>query len=269
MERETPRRYPPREVARLLGIPPSTLRTYATEFASLLSADARASRAEGEGRARHRRYTEADLDILGQIKSLLEAGLSYEVARRQLGDRSSRSPGSDGRRRGGTAARNAARRSSLPKPLPIARSELPQTDPIENPAETSRAGESLVELIRAEFGRLSELIASQIPPLTELEARLNELIRLQEHPSARPARSDPGDRLEPRLERLTQIEAALTRLIAGESLRCDLSRVEEQLRRLEVIEARLARLEALMQSIGRNPTTPEHRSWLSRILRGG
>src|SRR5262245_56797758 len=74
----------PAEVAEMLGIPPSTLRTYATEFGSLLSAGAQGD-LPGVGRAfRHRRYSHNDLAVLTRAKTLLDAGLSYLVALAQL-----------------------------------------------------------------------------------------------------------------------------------------------------------------------------------------
>jgi DNA-binding transcriptional MerR regulator len=76
--------FTPARVAEFLELPPSTLRTYASEFGQLLSPNARSSDA-AEGRAfRHRRYSFEDLAILGRAKSLVEAGLSYRAALAQL-----------------------------------------------------------------------------------------------------------------------------------------------------------------------------------------
>ena len=76
--------YSPAQVAERLGIPPSTLRTYAAEFAGLLSTDARGQRSVTGRAFRHRRYTLADVMVLERAKELLGAGLSYRVALAQL-----------------------------------------------------------------------------------------------------------------------------------------------------------------------------------------
>ena len=75
----------PREAAARLGIPASTLRAHATEFQPLLSADARDTSPGQDRTFRHRRYSQADLDVLSRAQTLLESGLSYAAAREQLG----------------------------------------------------------------------------------------------------------------------------------------------------------------------------------------
>lgn len=76
----------PAEVAELLGIPPSTLRTYAAAFGDLLSRGAQGDPAVAGRAFRHRRYTRADLRVLSRAKTLVDGGLSYQVARAQLSD---------------------------------------------------------------------------------------------------------------------------------------------------------------------------------------
>lgn len=77
-------RYLPHEVAELLGIPPSTLRLYAAQFDPLLSPSARRDPLEPGPPYRHRRYTLEDVALLERARRLVEAGLSYQQARRQL-----------------------------------------------------------------------------------------------------------------------------------------------------------------------------------------
>ena len=76
--------YLPREVAEVLGVPPSTLRTYAANFGPLLSDRARPDDADAKGH-RHRRYDDADLQVLREAKELLDAGMSYQSVLARLG----------------------------------------------------------------------------------------------------------------------------------------------------------------------------------------
>ncbi len=82
-ERSSGAIYTPRQVASLLGVPASTLRSYAVEFSDLLSAAARGTTG-GTGSYRHRRYTAADVALLERAKVLLAAGLSYRAVAAQL-----------------------------------------------------------------------------------------------------------------------------------------------------------------------------------------
>jgi len=91
--------YRPHEVAERLGVPDSTLRTYAAHFASLLSTAARPdSSSDGRG-FRHRRYAEADLATLRTAKELLDAGMNYEAILSRLGGVAVDKPASRPRRR--------------------------------------------------------------------------------------------------------------------------------------------------------------------------
>jgi DNA-binding transcriptional MerR regulator len=77
----------PNEVAAQLQVSPSTLRRWSDEFADYLSGNAGHPSPASDGQppmalggqplARHRRYTDADLETLLTIKSLLAEGMSY------------------------------------------------------------------------------------------------------------------------------------------------------------------------------------------------
>ncbi len=67
----------PSEVSEQLGIPPATLRRYVSLFGGHLSEEARLPRG--------RRFGEADLAVLAQIRSLLSAGSSVDEVRAALG----------------------------------------------------------------------------------------------------------------------------------------------------------------------------------------
>lgn len=70
----------PAEVAQTLGIPASTLRRWSRRFASFLSPEANGA-ARGDHARGHRRYTQADLDVLTRCKALLSEGSTLnEVA---------------------------------------------------------------------------------------------------------------------------------------------------------------------------------------------
>jgi DNA-binding transcriptional MerR regulator len=73
----------PREVALALGIDGSTLRLWSKEFAELLSPAATRS-PTADGAPAQRRYTEADLEVLRRIRTLLDQGLRYDEVRRRL-----------------------------------------------------------------------------------------------------------------------------------------------------------------------------------------
>lgn len=71
----------PQAAAGELDVSPATLRRWADEFGDFLSPVA----SPGERRG-HRRYTEADMDVLRQVKQLLAEGLTYEQVRQRLAD---------------------------------------------------------------------------------------------------------------------------------------------------------------------------------------
>ncbi len=76
--------YRPHDVAAKLGIAPSTLRLWSARFADELSDAARRSPTGAVGPAAQRRYTPEDLDVLFQIKGLLNEGNSYPEVKRRL-----------------------------------------------------------------------------------------------------------------------------------------------------------------------------------------
>jgi DNA-binding transcriptional MerR regulator len=76
--------YRPREIASKLGIAPSTLRLWSVQFARQLSDQARKASAENSGPWAQRRYTEEDLELLLQVKSLMAQGLTYDEVKRRL-----------------------------------------------------------------------------------------------------------------------------------------------------------------------------------------
>lgn len=69
----------PSEAAKALGVSPATLRRWSRRFALFLSPEAQS----GEGSS-HRRYTEADLQVLGMVKGLLGQGYTYTQVERRL-----------------------------------------------------------------------------------------------------------------------------------------------------------------------------------------
>jgi DNA-binding transcriptional MerR regulator len=69
----------PQAVSNELDISPATLRRWADEFADYLSTEA--NPVQGGG---HRRYTEADVQTLWEIKELMNGGATYEQVRRQI-----------------------------------------------------------------------------------------------------------------------------------------------------------------------------------------
>lgn len=82
----------PGEAGRAIGVKPSTLRIYAQRFADLLSEDA-----GGSGHNGYRVFSQQDVALLRQARELLERGLTYERAARELrgaghGARASASP---------------------------------------------------------------------------------------------------------------------------------------------------------------------------------
>lgn len=74
---------PPNDVARTLGISPSTLRRWSAEFSELLSDTAGRPEPSPQGEPAHRRYTAGDVTLLGQVGDLLRRGMTY----RQVADR--------------------------------------------------------------------------------------------------------------------------------------------------------------------------------------
>lgn len=72
----------PQEIAARLDISPSTLRRWSDEFSDSLS-----EQASSPGGKSHRRYTEADMELLLNVKTLMSNGLTYEQVRTRLSQR--------------------------------------------------------------------------------------------------------------------------------------------------------------------------------------
>jgi len=81
--------YQPREVSERLGVAAATLRLWSSQFADLLSGPA-GRRADGV--ATHRRYDEADVQLLTIIQALRREGLGTEEVRRRLLEQRTASP---------------------------------------------------------------------------------------------------------------------------------------------------------------------------------
>lgn len=147
--------YLPREVAEVLGVPPSTLRTYAANFGSLLSDRARPDDADAKGH-RHRRYDDADLQVLREAKELLDAGMSYRSVLARLGG--------DGIARLSPRRRRPAR--AHPPAAPIAPAPvMPHQAPLTSAEPPPRLTVEGIDELRAAIQSLRvELDAPKPPP---------------------------------------------------------------------------------------------------------
>ena len=67
----------PNEVAAKLQVSPSTLRRWSNEFSDFLSDAAGRPQSVSGGQTAHRRYTDADMETMLNIKGLLDEGLTY------------------------------------------------------------------------------------------------------------------------------------------------------------------------------------------------
>ncbi|HEX5416101.1 MAG TPA: MerR family transcriptional regulator [Chloroflexota bacterium] len=177
--------YQPREVAEFLGIPSSTLRTYAANFGSLLSDRARPDEGDGKG-YRHRRYDDADLRLLREAKELLDAGMSYQAALHRLGGESLPRPTARRRRPIRPPARTVAVAPAPPPPPPVA--PPPAPSPPRLVVEGIAELRAEIQAVRAELAR---------PPVAPAQ-----------HPTI-----DPRDFADLTLE-LRQIQARLDHLEA-------------------------------------------------------
>lgn len=73
----------PKDITDQLGISSASLRFWSNAFAEVLSPGAQASKTESGGNAQ-RRYTDEDLAMLRQAKTLLDGGSTFELALEQL-----------------------------------------------------------------------------------------------------------------------------------------------------------------------------------------
>jgi DNA-binding transcriptional MerR regulator len=85
--------YRPGEAGRAVGVKPSTLRVYVQRFSDLLSDDATAAERPG-----YRLFTERDVTLLKQARTLLGRGLTYERAAAELRGEAGHAVGRPGRR---------------------------------------------------------------------------------------------------------------------------------------------------------------------------
>jgi len=74
----------PAEVARELGVSPSTLRRWSQQFGDLLSPEAGTPTSQFSGRITHRRYASADVETLQNVRGLMQQGLTTEEIRTHL-----------------------------------------------------------------------------------------------------------------------------------------------------------------------------------------
>jgi DNA-binding transcriptional MerR regulator len=216
---EDTRAFRPSEAAEQLGIPPSTLRTYAFQFRAILSPEAGAEPpAAGRG-FRHRRYTEADLVVLRHAMLLLGDGLSYRAVLARLGRVA---PGATA---GAPERRSQARRSRL-SAVPVIEPRVPRNPttggarppPASPPARyddgnshgqqvqpvapgSSGLDESALDHLKALVSHLEMVVAEQTRSIDRVERAVSATFRaLQElknqlaTPAGLPGPTEPRDR---------------------------------------------------------------------------
>ncbi len=74
----------PAEVARELGVSPSTLRRWSQQFGDLLSPEAGSPTPQPSGKIAHRRYASEDVETLQRVRDSMQQGLTAEEIRTQL-----------------------------------------------------------------------------------------------------------------------------------------------------------------------------------------
>ena len=74
----------PAEVARELGVSPSTLRRWSQQFGDILSPEAGTLTPQVSGKIAHRRYAPTDVETLQRVRSFMQKGLTAEEIRTQL-----------------------------------------------------------------------------------------------------------------------------------------------------------------------------------------
>jgi hypothetical protein len=179
----------PAEVAELLGIPPSTLRTYAAAFGRLLSRDAQGD-SSVEGRAfRHRRYSQDDLVVLTRAKSLLDAGMSYRLALAHLlgggamanvasePQRSRTRPSTLVPRRGADRVGSGSRRTDHPPVASLGSTPTPPEVRVERVVETivDTSAVEAVDRLGPILARLLEGVEAQSARISQLEGQVDAL----------------------------------------------------------------------------------------------
>lgn len=165
----------PAEAAEEIGVPPSTLRLYSVRFAPLLSPEAARPVERGGGKPGFRLYSQQDLAVLRDGKSLLERGLTYDEALAELRKRW----------RPRLARRNEARSETLAQ-RDAAPSPPPQT--AEQPAASPSSAASNLQVAAATEGERdviwTALVASLVNSLNSAQALAEEWRRLVEDRNA-------------------------------------------------------------------------------------
>ncbi len=220
----------PRQAAELLGIPPSTLRSYAVAFQSLLSGGAQATRAGASVEFRHRRYTRADLAVLGEAKVLLASGLNFQLAAAELR-----------RRRGDPIHRGDA---IAPVGVPSAR----------GPRRPSRRPRG--SIVAGPLEAVPQPSSSSIPPAASSPAApVEPLITIVPDPVL-------AQRLEVIIERLDAVDARADARLGG-AVALLLARIEDLERRLDADRQFVGQLVELVESLRRDLAAPARDETLS------
>jgi DNA-binding transcriptional MerR regulator len=163
-----------RETAALLDIAPATLRKWSAQFAVVLSDSTRQS-LTAHGGAPQRHYTEADIAVLRQAKTLLRSGYTYDQVRDELSGESIADPPAD-------RAEMSDPASALPGDTP----DPPTTPPTSDEQIFDDQDETIAELertIQAQQIQIDQLYADVLG--LQLE---NQALRRQ----ARPRRTEPA-----------------------------------------------------------------------------
>jgi DNA-binding transcriptional MerR regulator len=235
--------YRPGEVAAILGIAASTLRTYAFQFRGILSPDAAADPPSSGHGFRHRRYTEADLVILKRATELLADGLNYRAVLQRLG-RPDSGPLAQprGRPRSPRRSRSGAADPSVrPSPPPLA----------EPPIDAPSVDGPKIAPVAAESNESHDL------PINEV---MDALTRAAEFDAARfNVLIARFDRLAIRLDRLAEA-------VNGQSE--SFQQLERSLADdlLSIREARAQQVAPLPPPVA--TSEPRTRNWLQRLFGG-
>jgi len=177
----------PNEMAAQLEVSPSTLRRWSNEFADYLSGTAGQPSTTTAGQASHRRYTDADLETLLNIKGLLAEGLTYTQVSRRLEALRLRS-GFVGVT--GAAAENEAGRESallsVRESAPVAPVVTVLADTLHTVAEgqqlllgSQQANRDLLTVVLQDNFNLKEENARLRDRMLDLERHLAEIQRLE------------------------------------------------------------------------------------------
>ncbi len=175
----------PGEVARELGISTSTLRRWAKEFHPYLSKKAGKPGKSGAGAATHRRYTQADVDLLTQVKALLDQGMTYgQVIQHLKGEK----PAAKEEEQEGEAYSIVPSEAEVEAPA-LGRSFVVVADALRNIGENQQAIQNSLQVNRNLLGvliqdnfNLKEENAKLRDRVLKLEQAVNELRRQNQTP---------------------------------------------------------------------------------------